>query len=87
MEQLMWNYDFIHYMIAPNYYDDDPTHAHSRDYRILNQLHSVQENNPLVKRALFYSPISGQLYRAAPIPCWTLRVPTSGSSCRKRGQT
>ena len=63
MEQLMWNYDFIHYMISPNYYDDDPTHAYSRDYRILSQLHSVQENNPLVKQALFYSPISGWLYR------------------------
>lgn len=63
MEQIMWNYDFVHYMVAPSYYDDNPTQVHSRDYRILNHLHSVQENNPLIRQVIFYSPISGQLYR------------------------
>lgn len=63
MEQIMWNHDFVHYMVAPNFYEDNPTLERSRDYRILNHLHSVQENNPLIRQIIFYSPISGQLYR------------------------
>ena len=59
MSQLMWNYEMIHYMVAPV---DQFDETGSRDYRIIKLLQSDCDQNDLVKRVVFYSPLSGQMY-------------------------
>lgn len=62
MSQLMWNYEMVHYMVSPTAIPKGTPEAGSRDYRILKLLQTTCEQNSLVKRASFYSPLSGQLY-------------------------
>lgn len=61
--QLSWDEDFIRYMAIPFYYEEGTTEARTRDYRILNRLKTVVDSSPLVRRAMLYSPLSGQLYQ------------------------
>ncbi len=62
MSQLMWNYEMIHYMVAPTSVPENTTEAGSRDYRIIKLLQSACDRNALVKRVVFYSPLSGQMF-------------------------
>ena len=59
MSQLMWNNEMIRYMVAPV---DQFDETGSRDYRIIKLLQSACDQNDLVKRVVFYSPLSGQMY-------------------------
>lgn len=57
MGQLLWNRDFIDYMINPKAADQ------SLSYRISLQLHSSVIGNPQVDKAVFFSPLSETVFQ------------------------
>jgi len=56
MRQVLWNRDFIDYMVTPNSAD------FSRTYRLTQQLNSSVSNSPLVKKSMFYSTLSDTVF-------------------------
>ena len=62
MTQTIWSNDFITYMITPHNSSED-SEKRDRDYRMIRQLKSTVDGSDLIKKACFYSPLSGKIYQ------------------------
>lgn len=57
MSQIMWNPDFVGYMVTPN------QSSQELHYRICQQMKSIVSSSNLLERAYFYSPFSDTVFQ------------------------